>query len=48
MKKTFTKALSFAMALVMLLGMCSFASAEATVYNDVPFQNVTTDESDPN
>ena len=37
MKKTFTKALSFAMALVMLLGMCSFASAEATVYNDVPF-----------
>ena len=27
MKKTFTKALSFAMALVMLLGMCSFASA---------------------
>ena len=34
MKKTLTGILTFTLALVMLLGMCSFASAEAAINDD--------------
>ena len=46
MKKTLTGILTFTLALVMLLGMCSFASAEAAI-NDVPCKTVELEENDP-
>lgn len=35
------------LTLALLLGMCSFAAAEATALNDVPYKTVEADESDP-
>ncbi|MBQ9211582.1 MAG: hypothetical protein IJ153_07785 [Clostridia bacterium] len=48
MKNTLTKILAFMIAAIMLMGICSFAFAEADAINDVPYKTVELDESDPN
>lgn len=47
MMKNCSKVLSFVLAMIMLLSMCSFAAAEAPAYEGAPYKTVDLPESDP-